>query len=64
MQFPYFDLSGKVAIITGGAAGIGRGLAEGLADAGSSIVLASRRLNARAAACEEISARTGVKTCG
>jgi len=62
MQFPYFDLSGKVAIITGGAAGIGRGLAEGLADAGSSIVLASRRLNACAAACEEISARTGVKT--
>ena len=62
MQFPYFDLSGKVAIITGGAAGIGRGIAEGLADAGSSIVLAARRLDACAGTCEEISARTGVQT--
>lgn len=62
MQFPYFDLSGNVAIITGGAAGIGRGIAEGLADAGASIVLAARRLKACAEACEEIRARTGVKT--
>lgn len=62
MQFPYFDLSEKVAIITGGAAGIGRGIAEGLADAGSSIVLAARRLDACKAACEEIGARTGVET--
>ena len=62
MQFPYFDLSGKVAIITGGAAGIGRGIAEGLADAGSSIVLAARHLDACEAACEEIRDRTGVET--
>ena len=62
MQFPYFDLNGKAAIITGGATGIGRGIAEGLADAGSGIVLAARRLDACKAACEEIRGRTGVKT--
>ena len=59
---PYFDLRGKVAVITGGAAGIGRGIAEGLAEAGADIVIGSRRLEQCAAACNEITARTGVKT--
>ena len=62
MQLPYFDLSGKVAIITGGATGIGRGIAEGLADAGASIIIASRRLEKCEEACEQITARVGVKT--
>ena len=30
-----FDLSGKVAIVTGGNGGIGLGMAQGLADAGA-----------------------------
>ncbi|MCD6571184.1 MAG: glucose 1-dehydrogenase [Deltaproteobacteria bacterium] len=62
MSLPYFDLSGKVAIITGGATGIGRGISEGLADAGASIVLAARRINVLEGACREISDRTDVKT--
>jgi 2-deoxy-D-gluconate 3-dehydrogenase len=37
-----FDLTGKVAIVTGGNGGIGLGMATGLADAGATIVLAGR----------------------
>jgi len=47
-----FDLSGRVAIVTGGNGGIGLGLAKGLAQAGASIVVAGRNpdKNARAEA--------------
>lgn len=59
---PYFDLTGRVAIVTGGATGIGRGIAEGLAEAGADIVLGSRRADKCAEACRDIEAGTGVKT--
>lgn len=62
MNLPYFDLSGKVAVITGGATGIGRGISDGLADAGASVVLCARRLNVLEEACKEIADRTGTKT--
>jgi 2-deoxy-D-gluconate 3-dehydrogenase len=37
-----FDLSGRVAIVTGGNGGIGLGMAEGLAAAGAAVVVAAR----------------------
>ena len=38
-----FDLSGKTAIVTGGSRGIGREMAEALAEAGASLMLCARR---------------------
>ena len=38
-----FDLSGRVAIVTGGSRGLGAEFAEGLADAGASLMLCARR---------------------
>ncbi|MDQ0860317.1 SDR family oxidoreductase [Bacillus sp. V2I10] len=48
-----FDLTDKVAIITGGGRGLGEQIAEGFAQAGASLVLCSRK----AAACEDAAAR-------
>jgi len=54
-----FDLTGKVAVITGGSRGIGRAVAEGLAEAGADVVIASRKLDACEQAAAEIEAATG-----
>jgi len=56
-----FDLSGKVAIVTGGGRGIGLKIAEGLAEAGASLVLCSRRVEKCQQAAEELS-KLGVRT--
>jgi 2-deoxy-D-gluconate 3-dehydrogenase len=55
-----FDLTGKVAIVTGGNGGIGLGMARGLADAGATIVIVGRNQPKSAAATEEIK-KTGGK---
>lgn len=55
-----FDLSGKVALVTGGNSGLGLGFAEGLARAGSDIVIWGRRADANARAADKLRA-LGVK---
>lgn len=54
-----FDLTDRVAVITGGSRGIGRSIAEGLAAAGANVVIASRKLGACESLAVELSARTG-----
>ena len=55
-----FDLSGKVAIVTGGNGGIGLGMARGLAQAGADIAVVGRNEGKSAAAAAELT-KYGVK---
>ena len=58
-----FDLSGKTAIVTGGGKGIGRQMAEGLAEAGADVVVCARQ----AERCEQAAAeleQLGVRALG
>src|SRR5438874_8519602 len=51
-----FDLSGRVAIVTGGNGGIGLGMAKGLAAAGAAVVVAARNREKAESAVEALSA--------
>lgn len=54
----YFDLTGKIALITGGSRGLGREMALAFAGAGADVIVASRKLEN----CEEVAAR--IRTLG
>lgn len=56
-----FDLTGKVAIITGGSVGLGRSMAFGLAEAGADVVVSARKVNRCEITADEIIKATGRK---
>jgi NAD(P)-dependent dehydrogenase (short-subunit alcohol dehydrogenase family) len=56
-----FDLTGRVAIVTGGSVGLGRQMAEGLAEMGANLVLCARKKERCQQAAEELQ-KLGVKT--
>lgn len=60
MKLAMFDLSGKVAIVTGGYSGLGYASAEALAEAGAQIVIGARHLDRCQEACSKIE-KLGVK---
>ena len=51
------DLSGKVAVITGGSRGLGRAMAESLADAGASVAMVARDQGRLDQACADFAAK-------
>ena len=53
------DLTGKVAVVTGGSRGIGRAIVQTLAEAGADVVIASRKLDACEAVAEQVRTSTG-----
>ena len=58
-----FDLSGKAAIVTGGGTGIGRQMAQGLAEAGANLVLCARKAERCEQAASELE-QLGVRAIG
>ncbi|MBS0471139.1 MAG: glucose 1-dehydrogenase [Proteobacteria bacterium] len=51
-----FDLSGKIAVVTGGSRGLGKEMVLGFAKAGADVVIASRKIEACEAVAKEVEA--------
>ena len=62
MKAPSFDLSGRVALVTGGGSGLGRAIAAGLAGAGAKVVVVGRDRGRLERTAGEIDA-AGVAVC-
>ena len=54
-----FDLTDKVAVVTGGSRGLGRSMVIAFAEAGADVVIASRKLDNCEALAKEVEASTG-----
>lgn len=54
-----FDLSGRVAVLTGGSRGLGKEMARALAEAGADLLIASRGADKLQEAADEIASATG-----
>jgi NAD(P)-dependent dehydrogenase (short-subunit alcohol dehydrogenase family) len=59
-----FDLTGKVAVVTGGSRGLGRQMVLAFAEHGADVVIASRKADACEALAAEVSAATGRRAIG
>jgi NAD(P)-dependent dehydrogenase (short-subunit alcohol dehydrogenase family) len=56
-----FDLSGRVALVTGGSKGLGKAMARGFAEAGADVVISSRHVSELEAAAVEIRSGTNAR---
>src|SRR3990172_11412899 len=56
-----FDLTGKVALVTGGSKGLGLAMARGFAEAGADVIISSRHEGELKAALDEIRKGTEIR---
>lgn len=63
MSHPAFDLSGRIAVVTGAGTGLGSHFAGVLADAGATVVLAARRVDKLEAVAAGLRERGGEAHC-
>lgn len=59
VQTQIFDLTDRVALVTGASKGMGLSMAEGLAEHGAKVVVSSRKLDQCELACEQINEKCG-----
>lgn len=62
--FDSFRLNGRVALVTGGSKGLGRSMAQALAEAGADVAICSRNGDEAVEAAEEIARETSRRTAG